>query len=66
MLTLLRFIGRRLTNGRLQQSRWFRRFAIGFAIVRWLNSRMSRPQVIYLRNDEALNVEVVKKGSKGT
>jgi hypothetical protein len=64
VFALLRFVGRRLTKGQYERSRWFRRIALAFAIGRWLTKRLSRPETIYLSRGEKLDIAVLKKETK--
>ena len=67
VITLLRFIARRLRNGRLAAHPMVRRVLMLAAVIGWVNKRFSAStQRISLKKGETLRVEVIPPGKPRT
>lgn len=64
VFALVRFVVRRISKSRFNKSRWFRRIALGFTILRWLQNRLARPESIVLAQGEVLEVGIARKEGK--
>jgi hypothetical protein len=61
MISIVRFIGRRIFSRRVMQSRWVRRAVIVVTIVRWLNQRMNRPYDVTLQRGDEVDIIITKE-----
>jgi hypothetical protein len=60
MISVVRFLSRRIFARRVMQSRWVRRTVIVVAIFRWFNQRTQRPYDIKLQQGEVVDIIITK------
>jgi hypothetical protein len=61
MISVVRFICRRIFTRRVMQSRWVRRAVIVMAIFRWFSRRSERPYDVKLQRGEELDIIITKQ-----
>jgi hypothetical protein len=61
MISVVRFIGRRIVTRRVVQSRWVRRAVLIAAIFRWFDQRSNRQYDLKLRRGEAVDIIITKE-----
>ena len=61
MISLLRFLGRRLLSKTVVRNRWIRRVLFVVAVVRWLTQRTDKSYDMRINRDEYVDIIVTKK-----
>ena len=61
MISLLRFLGRRLLSKTVVRNRWIRRVLFVVAVVRWLTQRTDKSYDMKINRDEYVDISVTKK-----
>jgi hypothetical protein len=61
MISLLRFLGRRLLSKTVVRNRWLRRVLFVVAVVRWLTQRTDKSYDMKINRDEYVDIIVTKK-----
>ena len=61
MISLLRFLGRRLLSRTVVRNRWIRRALFVLAVVRWLVQRTDRSYDLKINPDEYVDIIVTKQ-----
>jgi hypothetical protein len=61
MISLLRFLGRRLLSKTVVRNRWIRRVLFVVAVVRWLTQRTDKSYDMKINRDEYVDIIVTKK-----
>jgi hypothetical protein len=61
MISVVRFIGRRIFARSIVQSRWMRRTLVVVAIFRWFRRRSESPYDVRLQRGEVVDVIITKE-----
>jgi replicative DNA helicase len=61
MISVVRFLGRRVFTRRVMQSRWVRRAVIVMTIFRWFSRRSDRQYDVKLQRGEELDIIITKQ-----
>jgi hypothetical protein len=61
MISLLRFLGRRLLSKTVVRNRWIRRVLFVVAVVRWLTQRTDKSYDMKIKRDEYVDIIVTKE-----